>query len=269
MDKAAREEFYAEWARERARALDVHGILILITREPTYLYVGAVGSDHSFTTEDVSQVKNRMLSDFKSREYNRGLIQTVQTINRVIDLQARRAMPAARTAPHGTTAPHGAAAPHAGGAGSGLLGLLCVVLVIGLGIWLVVGLIRAFTGGGMGGGMGPGYGGGYGGRGGGFMGGLLGGLFGGMAGAWMYDQFFGGHSHSAYGGEPGTPYDTAGTADNDDVRGSGGDFGDTGGGDTGGGDFGGGDFGGGFDGGDVGGGDFGGGDFGGGGGGDF
>jgi hypothetical protein len=100
-----------------------------------------------------------------------------------------------------------------------------------LGIWLVIGLIRSFSGGGMGGGMG----------GGGFFPGLMGGLFGAMAGAWLYDSFFHSGSSQAFGG------DNLGGGASD----SPGDFtssgGDVGGGDFGGGDFGGGDFGGGGD----------------------
>src|SRR5207245_2649483 len=76
-----------------------------------------------------------------------------------------------------------------GGVGSGIMGLICFGIVAALGIWLVIGLIRAFTGS-MGGG-GYGSGGGYGpvyGGGGGFMSGLMGGLFGAAAGSFLYDR---------------------------------------------------------------------------------
>src|SRR5206468_12069719 len=66
---------------------------------------------------------------------------------------------------------------------------ICPIVLVLLGIWLVIGLVRAFTGGG-----GGGYGGGGGGGGGGFFTSLLGGMFGAAAGMRMYDQFFGGHS---------------------------------------------------------------------------
>ncbi len=50
---------------------------------------------------------------------------------------------------------------------SGLMGMVCIGLVVVLGIWMVIGLIRAFTGAGRGGSYGggggyyPGGGGGY------------------------------------------------------------------------------------------------------------
>lgn len=148
--------------------------------------------------------------------------------------------------------------------GSNIMSYVCIGVCVLAGIWLVIGLIRAFTGGGMGGGgMGGGMG-GYGG-GGGFFSNLMGGMFGAMAGMWMYNNLFGGGMHDvgaseSYGGD-GTAADTGdgdydGGASGGDA---GGDWGDSGG-DAGGGDWGGGDVGGG----DWGGGDFGGGDFGGG-----
>jgi uncharacterized protein len=115
--------------------------------------------------------------------------------------------------------------------------LCCCAIVAVLGIWLIVGLIRAFSGGG----------GGPGGGGGGFFPSLLGGLFGAAAGMYLYDTFFGGSSAAA--ADPGAAGDAgdAGAADagpdtyDGGAESGGGDFG---GGDFGGGDFGGGDFGG-------------------------
>lgn len=154
--------------------------------------------------------------------------------------------------------------PKAGGMSVG--GWICLGLSILLGVWLVIGLIRALTGGG--GGGGGGYGGGGGGGGGGFMSSMFGGLFGAMAGMWLYNNMFG-HSgmmggSDAYAGDAsgGGNTDTGagdydgGTSASAGGEDGGGDWG--GGGDTGGG----GDWGGG---GDAGGG----GDWGGGGGGDF
>lgn len=126
---------------------------------------------------------------------------------------------------------------------------ICIGAVVLLGIWLVVGLFRAFSGGGMGGGAGGG---------GGFGTALLGGLFGAMAGMWLYNSFFGSnHDASAFGGDPGMggggdygSSESSGAGDYGGDQGTGGDWGG-GGGDTGGGggDWGGGggDFGGGGD----------------------
>ena len=164
--------------------------------------------------------------------------------------------------------------------GSNIGTYICLGVVALLGIWLVVGIIRALTNRGGGGGYGPGggYGGGYGGGGGGFGSSLLGGLFGGLAGMWMYNQFFGGSHVSDMSagqgggdnGNSGGDYNDTGAGDYDGGGDGGGSNYDEGGGDYGSSDTGGGgDWGGGSDygggGGDFGGGG-GGGDFGGGGG---
>jgi hypothetical protein len=131
-------------------------------------------------------------------------------------------------------------------------GWICLGLCILLGVWLVIGIIRALTGGGGGGGYGGGGGGG-----GGFGSSLLGGLFGAMAGMWLYNSMFGGHHDM--GGSDAFAGDGGGAGDADTGAGDySGEDGAAGGYDDGGGDMGGGggDWGGG-------GGDFGGGDFGG------
>ena len=96
------------------------------------------------------------------------------------------------------------------GGGTNIMSYVCIGLAVLLGIWLVVGLIRAFTGGGgvrrrvrrwrLGGG------------GGGFFPSLMGGLFGAAAGMYLYDSFMGGHSSAsasdATGGDTGDAGDT-------------------------------------------------------------
>jgi uncharacterized protein len=152
---------------------------------------------------------------------------------------------------------------------------LVPLVVVGLGAWLVIGLIRAvFRGGGSPGGMAPGMGGGYGyggSGGGGFLSSLMGGLFGAAAGMWMYDRFFGHDASASSWTDPGRDNTSDGFQGQDtSFSGSGGDFGDNSGNDSGnssGGDFGGGSSGdsGGWGDSGGGGGDFGGGDSGGGG----
>ena len=114
------------------------------------------------------------------------------------------------------------------------LSWLCIGIVLLLGVWMVIGLIRMMAGGMGGGGM----------SGGGFFTSLLGGLFGAAAGMYLYDQFFGSGANSASAAD-GSLGDASGAdaGAGDWDRGATG--GDAGGGDGGGGDFGGGDFGGG------------------------
>ncbi len=266
-----KERFFQDWARDRARNADVNGVYVLICKSPGHVQV-EVGNEtrrKAFTSENRDRLIRILLDNFKQKKFDTGLTEGVDYVATSLRENLGRSGASRSVIPGGggrtmSTSP--------------IMGWLCIGLVVLLGLWLVVGLIRAISGAGRGygpggyggGGYGPGYGGG---GGGGFMSSLMGGLFGAAAGNWLYDSFFrgggGGWGSSGYGGGMGSggvePQDT-------DYTGAGGDFdsGDAGGG--GGGDFGdggggGGDFGGG---GDVGGGggDFGGGggDFGGGGG---
>jgi hypothetical protein len=269
-DRATRERFFAEWALKRARDQEVNGVYLLICKEPGHveLLVGNETRQKAFTNRNRDKLKEILVGRFKDHQFDKGLLEGIDYVR--LTLQENLGTAAGPPAPPIQHSPtprtHLAAAPSV----SPLLGWLCIGVVVLLVVWLVVGLIRSFTGGGGGGGYGYGPGGGMGGGGGGgggFLTGLIGGMFGAAAGSWMYDRFFrgdGGHpggwgGSQAYGSDIGRD---AGTAEDTDYSGTGGDFGPDDGG--GGGDFGGGgggDFGGG--GGDFGGG---GGDFGGGGG---
>jgi uncharacterized protein len=267
--------FYSEWVRELGRAERVDGVTLLIVRRPKkHFEIGVTGAgtlQRAFTRENIDGLRDVLMSHLKQDDYEGGLIAGLDYIGR--SMRTNLANAPAQAQPRAHTVP-AAPAPHH--AGINPLGWVCFGLVALGVVWLIIGLIRSFTGGG--GGYGRGYGpggygpGGYGGGGGGgFMSGLLGGMFGAVAGDWMYHNFLGGGGgwgggSSAYGA---TPDNTGGADQGGDFASTGGDFGndqDQGGGDFGGGggDYsgGGGDFGGG------GGGDFGGGggDFGGGGG---
>ena len=113
--------------------------------------------------------------------------------------------------------------------------LIGIVLLIWVGFSLIRSLFRAMSGGGAVGSMGQPAGGG------GFFQNMLGSMFGAAAGMWMYDQFLGSHTSSAFGAEPTdhSPGDSGFSGTDTDYTSSGGDFGG-GGGDSGGGDFGGG-----------------------------
>lgn len=287
LDRAGQAKFYDDWAKQRARTAKVNGVYVLIVKEPGHLQaeVGNETREKVFTIENRNKLAETMIKKFreakeakddadKQKFYDQALLDGVRYVhstmksnigNQKTGIDNGGAFHGAPMNPHPANVPP---VHHQAGLLGGIGGLICVGLLIFAGAWIVIGLIRSFTGGGYGGG---GYGGG-GGGGGGFLTGLLGGMFGAMAGSWIYNNFFGsgssgwgsggGWGSQAYGGEQSSqPQDT-------DYSGTGGDTGGGddpggGGGDTGGGgDFGGGDSGGG--GGDFGGG---GGDFGGGGGG--
>ena len=270
-DRPAANRVFTDWAHDLAKSERERGVFVLayLQGEQHWVHVSVdkqTDVSRHFTDADAKKVSDLLVDGFKKAKgkpaeeakATRDVALLAATNDVIAELKNTSA-----PEPTGHTRTNTNTDKSSGGGMGGLSigGWICLLLVVGLGIWLVIGLIRAFSG--MGGG-GYGYGGGYGG-GGGFMSSFLGGMFGAAAGMWLYDSFTGGHhyndvsaSDAGGGGDYG---DTGGAGDFDNgADAGGGDFG--GGDDAGGGDFGdagGGDFGGG-------GGDFGGGDFGGGGG---
>lgn len=263
-EQEVKSRFFLQWAKELAKADHDRGVFtfIYMSEDGQSFYVVTIADSQTdrsrgFDDSDARKTSEKLREAFRSAKAKTGAdAQKVRdgglmdATNYVIDQLKNTS---ANDGPSGTT--HS----DAKGGGSSILTYVCIGIFALMAVWLVIGLIRAFTGGGGGGG---GYGGGgYGGGGGGFMTSMLGGLFGAAAGMYLYDQFLGHHGSSDLNAGQSNDYDNTsgdnGAGDFDGgSAGGGGDFGDSGGGggDFGGGDFGGGDFGGG-------GGDFGGGDF--------
>jgi uncharacterized protein len=260
--------FFRDWARELARAEREQGVFTLVYFQGDKYFVDVVSDRQSdvyrhFTDEDARKVRDALIGGFrKAKESGDKAARDAALLaatDVVIDQLKNTSAPEAGTASRTNSSDSGAKK----GGGTNIMGYVCIGLAVLLGVWLVIGLIRAFTGGG-GGYGGGGYGGGGGFGGGGFFPSLMGGLFGAAAGMYLYDSFMGGHnsasaSDAAAGdtGDAGGAEDTGAGDFDGGAEAGGGDFGDTGG--DAGGDYGGGDFGGG--GGDYGGGDFGGGDW--------
>ena len=266
-DSAAVHRFWVDFTKREAKDEKAKGVFILVCRHPGHVEIIAdsVMQENGFNNSKEDRIKEILLTSFRDAKdkpeaeattiRDKGLLEASRVLHNEVPVTT-------------DVKPAHAVAGKEGSKSSGIMGYVCIGLAVLAGLWLIFGLIRAFTGGGGGGGgMGGGMGGG---GGGGFMTGLLGGLFGSMAGMWLYNNMFGGGMSSAFGadGSSSADYnsgggDEAGTGDFSGDSGSGGDFdGGGSGGDTGGGDWGGG-------GGDTGGGgDWGGGggDFGGGGG---
>lgn len=252
-DRAKWRQFMETWVKERAQIEKNGGIYIIIVEKPTggiAVIADRQTRERGFSDQDEATVREK-LTPYLSKAKNEsdpakarqirdtGLKEAVDFI--VADLKDTTVQAAAASA---STVKN---SQEKQSSGMSIGGWICIGLCVLLGVWLIIGLIRAFTGGGGAGGPGGG--------GGGFGSALLGGLFGTMAGMWLYNSMFG------HGGMFGGSDAYAG------------DGGASGGGDTGAGDYGGetasgGDYGGGGDfggGGDYGGGGDFGGDFGGGG----
>jgi uncharacterized membrane protein YgcG len=184
------ERVLTKYSKQQAAAKGIRGLYILICRDPEKLKYES--SRNSINPQDTQAVVGAVMSSLKNREFDQALMKAAEVLEKVEPAPA-------------------SASPRAAKQGQNGLSPIWMFLLIALGIWLVVGLMRGLSGAGTGGG---------------FFSSMLGGMFGGMAGMWMYDSFFRG------GGMSG---------------GDGYDGGSSGGGDWGGGDSGGGDWGGGGD----------------------
>jgi hypothetical protein len=264
-----KDAFFPKWSVQRYADKGVRGIYVLICTDPRRLEVRAGNKtlEKAFKTANEKTLRDQMLADLKANKPDKALLDGVnyveQTLERNIGKDSRSS----------SAAPRNPVTKHKESPMNGIWGWICIGGVVLLAVWLVLALVRAFTGGGGGRGYGPGGGGyGGGGGGGGFFSSLLGGMFGAAAGMWMYDSFFrGGSTGSSWGSSAQAGESPGGGADDRTAGdgGAGGDWDDGAGDGAGGagGDWGGGDGdGGGGGGGDWGGGGGGGGDWGGGGG---
>jgi uncharacterized membrane protein YgcG len=243
-DKAAVKRLFETWSVQRARELGINGIYVVMTREPAHLQV-AVGNEtqrEAFTLADRDVLVGRMLERLRAKKNDEALSAGVGFVRDTLRAQAGassgRTRADSRPVADRLPSPPRASAAEAPSRGFPLLSVLLPVLLLGLGVFVVVRVLRALMGGGTPGATSPALGGG-----GGFMRSMLGGLFGAAAGMWLYNMFAG-HGSTAWGAD--APPSPGGNADavppsDSDYSSSGGDFGDS----SGGGDFGGGDFGGG------------------------
>ena len=260
-----KDQFFSQWVNRRMQELKANGVYVLICRNPSHLQVQA-GNDtkqRAFTEQNIEQLKNILVSRFGDKQYDQGLVDAVNYVDRTYaaDLGGSTAAASASPQYHYQSPGLPSARPNRPPTGSGI-SWFWWVLLIGIAIFVLSRFLRS---------RGPGsrmysqqYPGGYGPQGnyppGGYPGyppqssgfgrGLMGGLLGGMAGGWLYDKF--GHRDQGTGNPP-LPPDAGGfsaPSSGDDPNagysggGGGGDFG--GGGDSGGG---GGDAAGGVDGG--------------------
>lgn len=229
-DEAKWRAFMTAWARDTAKADKAKGVYVLVTLQPVggiAVIADAQTTRRGFTEADDRKVREMLGAAFKEAagepdETKKQAIRSAALLKAVefiaADLKGTRVAGGAEHGPVQTNAPPA----------SPVMGYLCVGLMALAGVWIVIALVRMFSGGGGGGGSG----------GGGFLPGLLGGLFGAAAGMWMYSHFFGGGGgmfggggSDAYAGDAGSGGDTGagdwggGSADAGGFDGGGGDFG--------------------------------------------
>lgn len=274
-----KDRFFVEWNEQIAKDKHFDGVLILICMNPAHIEV-TVGNATQQIFPDRDSLTQLLLSNFKAKHYDRGLVDAMQYIDDHMGRpRANNGTPAAggNNQGTGTTNPppySGSPNPTSHGFPLPFGGCVCAAIALVIILMLVASLTRRR--GGYTGGYGPGPG-GYGGAGyppgsyppggypqsgGGFGRGFLGGLLGGALGSWGYDRMRG-NPGGQMGGPPpmgganppdaNLPPDTSYSSSGGDfdsspdpgggMSSSGGDFGGSSGGDFGGssgGDFGGG-----------------------------
>ena len=227
MDARGRERFFTGWLRDVARQSGLDGIYVLVCKEPAHVQVGvgAQTEKKAFTPADRDRLSKLLLEGFRAKEFDRGLLDGLDlvdaTLARNLGTPAAQPEQKAPAPAAGDTTPPKTAGERGKEEAQGFQWVWLLWIALGLlGLWIVIGVLRALfrprpqqgygqppgygAGGpaqagpppGYGGGQGPpplppsarGYGGGYG-PGGGYFGGggggggFFSGLLGGMFGA--------------------------------------------------------------------------------------
>jgi uncharacterized membrane protein YgcG len=87
MDKEAKAKFFQEWANSRARRRRVEGIYVLISRDPGHIQVevGRETQKGAFTLKDADHLRELLIAAFEKKEYDRGLLDAVQYVQKTLD----------------------------------------------------------------------------------------------------------------------------------------------------------------------------------------
>ena len=206
-----RNEFFATWAYQRAKALGLDGVIVLICKDPSFLQVevGDRTKHHAFTLANRDHMRDLLVTAFKQRRFDEGLQQAVtyygQTLQANLGALGTETRPSVAPAPGlypSRSAPQDSS-PSTPSVSRSLLWIVGILAVVGVCLWM---FFRRRSGSGEYGGAQPrsgyapydargappgmGYpppdyrygGGGGGGFGRGFGGGILGGLLGGWLG---------------------------------------------------------------------------------------
>jgi TPM domain len=81
MDAKERNALFVKWVKERTKERVVHGIYIVITKEPRHLTVGRVGrGEEAFSGEFRRKVYDAMVDEFKRGRFDEGLQAAVRLV---------------------------------------------------------------------------------------------------------------------------------------------------------------------------------------------
>jgi hypothetical protein len=227
------QQLYDMWLTSNAQREGVHGVYILIVYNaafPQYNHlqigVGTSTRATAFTYSDRDVVLQQLMSDFKARRFDDGLLTALQSIDTRMGHNLGAAGSPAAAVP--MPVQPGSATPYVpmpnqsypsynrvydqssggGGALGGFVVFFIFMVVLIIIVRVIGGVFRGITGGfgggysginpgGFGGGWGGGWGGGYGGYGGGFGTGFLSSMAGTMAGDALFNSMR--HQHNTWG----------------------------------------------------------------------
>jgi uncharacterized membrane protein YgcG len=206
-----RNAFFATWAYQRAKAVGLDGVMVLMCKDPSFLQVevGDRTKQQAFTLANRGHLRDLLVTAFKQRHFDEGLLQAVtyygQTLQANLGESGTGARPSVVPAPgwHPSKSAPQESPPSTPQGNRSLLWIVGILAVVGVCLWMLFRRrsgAEAYRGAQPGSGYSPydyrsappgvGYpppdyrygGGGGGGFGRGFGGGILGGLLGGWLG---------------------------------------------------------------------------------------
>jgi uncharacterized membrane protein YgcG len=81
MKSDERQSYFCDWARKRARSEGVNGVVILICRTPSTLYVDVTESVKGVVTPaEEKRIREALLSAFREKKYDDGLTNAVRLV---------------------------------------------------------------------------------------------------------------------------------------------------------------------------------------------
>ncbi|HXD87448.1 MAG TPA: serine protease [Urbifossiella sp.] len=72
MTAAEKEKFFHSIVTDRAKTENLHGVMVIICKSPSYMYVGTTG-DADFPTADASMIRSTMLAALRENKFDMGL----------------------------------------------------------------------------------------------------------------------------------------------------------------------------------------------------
>jgi uncharacterized membrane protein YgcG len=81
MSREKRAEFFKEWAESRAKTRLVHGVYILICKDPTMIYVEVTPKVRNVIDESArNKLRDKLVEDFRAKNYDDGLANAVKFV---------------------------------------------------------------------------------------------------------------------------------------------------------------------------------------------